>query len=73
VESKKAAGAAAGGVEHEPTIEEVSAKQLEKILLDKDYVAVYWCKCGTIPCNIIIIVYTLCVFICVRVFILNGA
>lgn len=26
------------------TIEEVSAKQLERILEDKDYVAVYWCK-----------------------------
>lgn len=31
-------------IEHEPTIEEVSAKQLEKILAEKDYVAVYWCK-----------------------------
>lgn len=29
---------------HEPTIEEVTAKQLERILADKDYVAVYWCK-----------------------------
>lgn len=29
---------------HEPTIEEVTAKQLEKILAEKDYVAVYWCK-----------------------------
>lgn len=27
------------------TIEEVSAKQLERLLEDKDYVAVYWCKC----------------------------
>jgi hypothetical protein len=25
-------------------IEEVTAKQLEKFLLDKDYVAVFWCK-----------------------------
>lgn len=25
-------------------IEEVTAKQLEKILHDKDYVAVFWCK-----------------------------
>jgi hypothetical protein len=30
--------------QHEPTIEEVTAKQLERILADKDYVAVYWCK-----------------------------
>lgn len=29
----------------EATIEEVSAKQLERLLEDKDYVAVYWCKC----------------------------
>ena len=27
------------------TIEEVSAKQLERLLEEKDYVAVYWCKC----------------------------
>jgi hypothetical protein len=25
-------------------IEEFTAKQLEKLLLDKDYVAVFWCK-----------------------------
>lgn len=29
---------------HEPTIEDVTAKQLERILAEKDYVAVYWCK-----------------------------
>ncbi|KAJ8921401.1 hypothetical protein NQ315_003017 [Exocentrus adspersus] len=28
----------------ESVIEEVTAKQLERILADKDYVAVYWCK-----------------------------
>jgi hypothetical protein len=28
------------------TIEEVSSKQLERLLDEKDYVAVYWCKCG---------------------------
>lgn len=38
VESKKPSK------QQEPTIEEVTAKQLEKILADKDYVAVYWCK-----------------------------
>jgi len=26
-------------------IEEVSAKQLERVLNEKDYVAVFWCKC----------------------------
>lgn len=30
--------------EIEPIIEEVTAKQLERILHDKDFVAVYWCK-----------------------------
>lgn len=30
--------------EIEPVIEEVTAKQLERILQDKDFVAVYWCK-----------------------------
>lgn len=33
---------------HEPTIEEVNAKQLERILAEKDYVAVYWCKSACI-------------------------
>lgn len=34
---------------HEPTIEEVTAKQLERILAEKDYVAVYWCKFSIRP------------------------
>lgn len=29
----------------EPVIEEVNAKQLERLLNEKDFVAVYWCKC----------------------------
>lgn len=29
---------------HEPQIEEVTAKQLDRVLEDKDFVAVYWCK-----------------------------
>lgn len=29
---------------HEPQIEEVTAKQLERVLEDKDFVAVFWCK-----------------------------
>lgn len=45
--AKKAAtpSAPAAPVVHEPVIEEVTQKQLERILQDKDYVAVYWCKC----------------------------
>lgn len=30
--------------QHEPVIEEVTAKQLERVLAEKDYVAVFWCK-----------------------------
>lgn len=41
VESKKSSSS---HKQQEPTIEEVTAKQLERILADKDYVAVYWCK-----------------------------
>lgn len=40
--NKKSSPSAAAA--HEPTIEEVTAKQLERILADKDYVAVYWCE-----------------------------
>lgn len=29
---------------HEPRIEEVTAKQLDRVLAEKDFVAVYWCK-----------------------------
>lgn len=47
VECAKKGGSAASPVVHEPTIEEVTAKQLERILADKDYVAVYWCKFHT--------------------------
>lgn len=31
--------------EADPVIEEVTAKQLERLLNEKDFVAVYWCKC----------------------------
>lgn len=41
--AKKASGPSAPEV-HEPVIEEVTQKQLERLLQDKDYVAVYWCK-----------------------------
>lgn len=30
--------------QQEPVIEEVTAKQLERVLDEKDYVAVFWCK-----------------------------
>lgn len=46
--AKKAAPAVS-----DATIEEVSAKQLERLLEDKDYVAVYWCKCPVeVPGNL---------------------
>lgn len=43
--AKKASGSSSPAAAHEPVIEEVTQKQLERILQDKDYVAVYWCKC----------------------------
>lgn len=45
--AKKAAAPAAPPppAVHEPVIEEVTQKQLERLLQEKDYVAVYWCKC----------------------------
>lgn len=39
-----APAAPAAPIEPEAVIEEVNAKQLEKLLADKDYVAVFWCK-----------------------------
>lgn len=42
-QAKKVA-ASAGPHSQEPIIEEVTAKQLEKLLREKDYVAVFWCK-----------------------------
>lgn len=44
VDCAKKAAASAPAAAPEATIEEVSAKQLERLLEDKDYVAVYWCK-----------------------------
>lgn len=35
----------AGARNVEPQIEEVTAKQLDRLLEDKDFVAVFWCKC----------------------------
>lgn len=60
VECKK--GAASSAVEPEATIEEVSAKQLEKILLEKDYVAVYWCKCH--PADPWIVISSIIHYVC---------
>lgn len=39
----------------EPQIEEVTAKQLERVLEDKDFVAVYWCKCARRPARVSVI------------------
>ncbi|CAF4765406.1 unnamed protein product [Pieris macdunnoughi] len=39
-----AARKSAPKTDHEPRIEEVTAKQLERLLTDKDFVAVFWCK-----------------------------
>lgn len=38
------AGARGHAKEVESVIEEVTAKQLERVLNEKDYVAVFWCK-----------------------------
>lgn len=43
-----AATARKPAAKHEPQIEEVTAKQLERVLEDKDFVAVFWCKCGVV-------------------------
>jgi hypothetical protein len=40
-------GGTAGKVKDESVIEEVTAKQLERVLNEKDFVAVFWCKCST--------------------------
>lgn len=45
VAAKKAAAAGGNAPGHHAVIEEVTSKQLERILNDKDFVAVYWCKC----------------------------
>lgn len=42
--NKKNSAPPTATTQHEPTIEEVTAKQLERLLAEKDYVAVYWCK-----------------------------
>lgn len=51
VECANKKGSTSAAAAHEPTIEEVTAKQLERILADKDYVAVYWCKFGRGSCS----------------------
>lgn len=45
-ESASSRGSAGRQKEAEPVIEEVTAKQLERLLNEKDFVAVYWCKCS---------------------------
>lgn len=46
-ESTSSRGSAGRQKGPEPVIEEVTAKQLERLLNEKDFVAVYWCKCLT--------------------------
>ncbi|XP_030238310.1 uncharacterized protein LOC108653796 isoform X8 [Drosophila navojoa] len=46
-----AAAAAAPPLEPEAVIEEVNAKQLEKLLADKDYVAVFWYARSCVTCD----------------------
>lgn len=55
--AKKPEAATGGGpaakVKEESVIEEVTAKQLERVLNEKDFVAVFWCKwsaCGRVLC-----------------------
>ncbi|XP_031616558.1 uncharacterized protein LOC116336680 isoform X3 [Contarinia nasturtii] len=47
--AKQAPGPAAAT--HEPVIEEVTQKQLERILQEKDYVAVYWYARSCLTCD----------------------
>ncbi|XP_013108157.1 uncharacterized protein LOC106087600 isoform X5 [Stomoxys calcitrans] len=49
--SPSANSAPAAPVEPEAVIEEVSAKQLEKLLADKDYVAVFWYARSCVTCD----------------------
>ncbi|CRK96270.1 CLUMA_CG009693, isoform B [Clunio marinus] len=50
--SKKSSSSAASA--HEPTIEEVNAKQLERILSEKEYVAVYWYARSCVTCDTVL-------------------
>ena len=54
---KKSATSSSSIRDHESIIEDVTAKQLEKILNDKDFVAVYWCEFFYIIILIIIITF----------------
>ncbi|XP_058053283.1 uncharacterized protein LOC131205271 isoform X3 [Anopheles bellator] len=52
--AKKAAAPAAAPATSDATIEEVSAKQLERLLEDKDYVAVYWYARSCTTCDTVL-------------------
>ncbi|XP_050073323.1 uncharacterized protein LOC126561307 isoform X3 [Anopheles maculipalpis] len=54
VECAKKAGGSAPVAAPEATIEEVSAKQLERLLEDKDYVAVYWYARSCTTCDTVL-------------------
>ncbi|XP_017150002.1 uncharacterized protein LOC108160488 isoform X3 [Drosophila miranda] len=49
--NKKGSQPAAAPLEPEAVIEEVNAKQLEKLLADKDYVAVFWYARSCVTCD----------------------
>ncbi|XP_065366810.1 uncharacterized protein hlk isoform X5 [Calliphora vicina] len=49
--SNSAPAAASAPLEPEAVIEEVNAKQLEKLLADKDYVAVFWYARSCVTCD----------------------
>uniref|UniRef100_A0A182NJ40 Thioredoxin domain-containing protein n=1 Tax=Anopheles dirus TaxID=7168 RepID=A0A182NJ40_9DIPT len=54
VDCAKKAAASAPPAAPEATIEEVSAKQLERLLEDKDYVAVYWYARSCTTCDTVL-------------------
>ncbi|XP_061506386.1 uncharacterized protein LOC1277063 isoform X2 [Anopheles gambiae] len=54
VDCAKKAAASAPAAAPEATIEEVSAKQLERLLEDKDYVAVYWYARSCTTCDTVL-------------------
>ncbi|XP_052898444.1 uncharacterized protein LOC128305163 [Anopheles moucheti] len=54
VDCAKKAGGSAPAAAPEATIEEVSAKQLERLLEDKDYVAVYWYARSCTTCDTVL-------------------
>ncbi|CAO1323981.1 unnamed protein product [Diamesa tonsa] len=52
--NKKTSAPTTATIQHEPTIEEVTAKQLERLLAEKDYVAVYWYARSCVTCDTVL-------------------